>query len=395
MKKVGIITFHASHNNGSMLQALALQHVLTQRYPVSAEIVNFSNAAQQNMYRPFPRITNWKKLVKNAIWFTNYNQMQKQYNAYNSFSHKYFRLSEGFYGSQDDLRESGQNYAAIIAGSDQVWNIKCTDADDAYYLNWIHGIPKYAYAVSFGANNPFILQKKTGYYESLVRDFRNISVREFNAHKWIAEATGWSVPICLDPTMLLDRDSWEALVDIGDAPVITGDYIFYYCFSITNEVQKFLNRISRIYKMPVYFMDAKEWTLKACWRNNIHLIREYGPDVYLNVVKYARIFITTSFHGTAFSYQYRKCFWYINDGSGSSGKDDRALTFLSQLGLMDRYKTIPELLQTDLLQEKDYTEAEKRLLTLRAESFAYLDKIAEDIQNGTETCLSDHRSQSN
>lgn len=31
MKKIAMITFHASHNNGSMLQALALQTALQQR----------------------------------------------------------------------------------------------------------------------------------------------------------------------------------------------------------------------------------------------------------------------------------------------------------------------------------------------------------------------------
>ena len=30
--KIGMMTFHASHNNGSMLQALALQHVLEDRF---------------------------------------------------------------------------------------------------------------------------------------------------------------------------------------------------------------------------------------------------------------------------------------------------------------------------------------------------------------------------
>lgn len=34
MKKIGLITFHASHNNGSMLQALALQTVLEKNITV-------------------------------------------------------------------------------------------------------------------------------------------------------------------------------------------------------------------------------------------------------------------------------------------------------------------------------------------------------------------------
>ena len=96
-------------------------------------------------------------------------------------------------------------------------------------------------------------------------------------------------------------------------------------------------------------MEAKEWTLKMCWKDGIHLIGEYGPDVYMNVVKNATLFITTSFHGTAFATIYKKNFWYINDGIPNK-KDDRAVSFLSQLGLMDRYKTIEELKKLDLMQ---------------------------------------------
>ena len=40
MKKVGIITFHASHNYGSMLQAYALQQVV-KSFGNECEIINF------------------------------------------------------------------------------------------------------------------------------------------------------------------------------------------------------------------------------------------------------------------------------------------------------------------------------------------------------------------
>ena len=41
-KKIGIITFHSSHNCGSMLQAYALQTVLEKRYGAEVEIIDFS-----------------------------------------------------------------------------------------------------------------------------------------------------------------------------------------------------------------------------------------------------------------------------------------------------------------------------------------------------------------
>lgn len=374
------MTFHTSHNNGSMLQALALQHVLQHFLGIDAEIIDFSNAAQQNMYAPLPKATNWKKLIKRMIWLTNYRQLNKQYNDFTKFSQAYFHLSPHAYRTSEELGKDAHRYSAIIAGSDQVWNVRCLDADDAYYLNFAGGTPRYAYAVSFGANNPFVLQQEQGHYEKLLKDFRRISVREKNAQKWIEQATGERVPICLDPTMLLNREQWEKLVDIGQSPVIAGDYIFYYCFSITEDVQRFLRHISDKYMMPVYFLDPKEWTLKSCWRNRIRLVREYGPAVYINLVKYAKLFITTSFHGTAFATIYEKCFWYIKDKDQDPEKDDRALTFLTQMDLLDRFRTIEELKQTDLLQEKDFSEAYRRLIPLREKANAFLEKMVREIQ---------------
>lgn len=48
--KIGMMTFHASHNCGSMLQAFALQHTLIEKFGYDAEIIDFSNNAQRNMY---------------------------------------------------------------------------------------------------------------------------------------------------------------------------------------------------------------------------------------------------------------------------------------------------------------------------------------------------------
>ena len=377
--KIGILTFHNSHNCGSMLQALALQKILEDKYSATIRIIDFSNEAQQNMYAPIPKPSNWKRLIKSLIWATNYTQMVKQYNAFENFSQKYFNLTENRFSDPSLIENVVEGYDALITGSDQVWNVKCIDADDAYFLNFTDCIKKYAYAVSFGANNPFEISKER--YTKYFKDFRLVSVREKNAQIWIEQATGVQVPVCLDPTMLLDKEEWENIVDIGINPVIKGDYIFYYCFGISEEIQRFLKYISSKMHMPVYFMEAKEWTLKACWKNNIKLIKDYGPDVYMNAVKYSKIFITSSFHGTAFATIYRKDFWYIKSKDSESSMDDRAVSFLTQLGLMDRYRTTSELKETNLFEKANYDSIDERIYELRGKSFDYLDNVIRDIRN--------------
>ena len=341
--KTATITFHNSYNCGSMLQALALQKVLIDKYGVDNEILDFSNQGQKEMYSTFWKVTGFKSFIKNALWATVYKRIKQQAAAYEAFEHKYFRLSQDTYTSNKELTATNSKYQKFITGSDQVWNIRCMDADDAYYLN-----------------------------------FNKISVREQNAKKWVSTATGREVSLCVDPTMLLSQGEWEKTVQLGSAPIIQGDYIFYYCFSISQEIASFLHQVSKKTGMPVYFFEPKEWALRCCWKNKIRLVKKYGPEAFLNYMKYAKMVFTTSFHGTAFSTIFHKNFWYIDSGHNDLSKDDRAVSFLTQLKLTDRYKTISSLLQTDLSLIPDYTQPDQALAKLREEAFEYIEGIVND-----------------
>ena len=116
--KIGMMTFHASHNNGSMLQALALQHVLEDRFHQQTELIDFSNRGQRNMYAPIPKPRNWKQAIKGLIWATNMKEMKRQYKAYEDFQKKYFHLSNRSYSDSSELVPLSDKYKAFITGSD-------------------------------------------------------------------------------------------------------------------------------------------------------------------------------------------------------------------------------------------------------------------------------------
>ncbi|MBE6051519.1 MAG: polysaccharide pyruvyl transferase family protein [Clostridium sp.] len=378
MNKIGIITYHASHNCGSMLQAFALQNVLNDKFNAENEIIDFSNEGQQAMYKPFWRVKNIKGLIKNILWFTVLPSIKKQREDYINFSEKYFKLSKHSYSVNQELVETNNFYNKFITGSDQVWNISCMDTDDAYYLNFVEGNYRYAYATSFGAFNPFVDLQRSDYYKTLVNKFDRISVRESNAKKWVREATGKDVFMTLDPTMLLSQDEWENKIENLSSPIVKGDYVFYYCFRISQDIAKFLQGVSKKIGMPVYFLEPKEWALRCCWKNKIKLVNNYGPEAFLNLMKYSKLIFTTSFHGTAFSTIFKKDFWYIDSGKNDLSKDDRAVSFLKQLGLMERYQTIENLKTIDLFTIPDYTVVEEKLKVLKKESFDYLESIVND-----------------
>ena len=61
------------------------------------------------------------------------------------------------------MYELNEKYDAFIVGSDQDWNIKCIDSDEAYFLTFVKDKPVFAYAVSVGANNAFAPEENGKY----------------------------------------------------------------------------------------------------------------------------------------------------------------------------------------------------------------------------------------
>lgn len=49
--KIGILTYHSSHNYGAFLQAYALCNALSEKTGNEVEIINFSMEKAENMYK--------------------------------------------------------------------------------------------------------------------------------------------------------------------------------------------------------------------------------------------------------------------------------------------------------------------------------------------------------
>ena len=67
-KKTGIITFHASYNCGSMLQAYALQKFLNKN-EYENEIIDFSSKGHRCLYSVFFKNNSIKNIIKNLFLY--------------------------------------------------------------------------------------------------------------------------------------------------------------------------------------------------------------------------------------------------------------------------------------------------------------------------------------
>lgn len=371
--KIGIMTFHASNNCGSMLQAYALQNILKKELGEESEIINFSNENQQDMYALFRKMDSFKDVGINIATSVFYNKFKKHYKDYKKFMNKDLKLSEASYVTSEELKNMTEKYDILITGSDQVWNIKCKDADDAYYLNFAKNVKKIAYAPSFGATNIIEESDDTEKYKNYMMDFKALSCRENNGSKWIKKLTGRDAPVLLDPTLLLNSSEWDKLINTAESDK---KYIFYYAFKYSDEVNAKVKMISEKTKMPVIIMDVK-WWLKKGIKNGFKISKDGGPLEFLRLVRNASLVLTTSFHGTVFSIIYNKKFWFL-DSSMHNKNDDRAFTLLESVGLENRMVDVKNADNIDIMKEIDYSEPNKKLQKLQQKSINYLKENIKD-----------------
>lgn len=369
MKKTAIITFHNSDNCGSMLQALALQEIIKKEIETDVQIIDFSSEGQKELYSIFAKPTSIRKIVKNILCVPVYKKLKKQKEDYKKFM-QHFQLTDKHYSYNAELAELDGKYDYYVCGSDQVWNIRCPDADDAYFLNFVHNGRKIAYAPSLGGANLADVAKDPSKYERLMNDIEYISIREANGKRWLEEMLHREVPIILDPTFLLSKDEWNDYA--LKQRVIEGNYIFYYAFHYSKEQNEIVRNISKKMNMPVVSMDVKTWMIRGVFAYGVKLSPEYGPAAFLNLISNANMILTRSFHGVAFSTIFEKNFWMLGKITNPNG-DDRAVSILNQLGLRHRMISLDEIKDgVDLNEAIDYAPVKSKLSTLQDKSIQFL-----------------------
>ena len=328
--KIGIITFHASFNYGSMLQAYALHKVLSDMEH-DVEIINFRSTQQREMYHhPInlnsPEWSKFHMLIHYIIHIKEYIPQIKKWNRYNSFLENYLVHTKEFH-SLEELYSYNFQYDFLFIGSDQIWNTNCRDFSEAYWGNFCNDkTKKIAYAPSMG-RNPESLD--SNYIKEQIKNFQVISVREERTKKILIDNhISSEVFITLDPTLLLNVSDYDVFA--GETPLIKGDYIYFYDpFIRPKYLQTALYLGEKIgLKIVVDRIYPKRFYEK---NKNVLIYTKTGPKEFLNLIKYAKYIIGHSLHAVLFSILYKKDF-YALDGD----TDSRMHNILELLGLNNR-----------------------------------------------------------
>lgn len=366
MKKVGIITFHASHNYGSMLQAYALQQVIL-GMGYNCEIINFRSIVQKELYKPiFMKGTVYGRLVGFVIEAAYALGILKKYRLFEKFLKEDLILSSKEYTTLKDLKNADFSYDYYISGSDQIWNVQACDFNYAYFLPFVKSGKRIAYAPSMGPNLSIDKCGDIDKILKLIRKYDAISVREIDGTKYIENICNKPVATVLDPTLLLYSEKYDKLID--DKPLIKGEYVFIYSpWNCNESVYEMAYSLGKKYNKKVVISQGlrnKHEMLK--WGRKLNIYAAVGPKEFLNLCKNASIICCDSFHAVVFSILFKKCF-FVLDGMN----DNRISTLLRITNLQSRSFSFSDDYLTAPLHI-DYTNAINALEVERLKSLKWL-----------------------
>lgn len=350
--KIGILTQHFLLNYGGIIQNFALQQVLLKlgHDPLTFEhdtcysrtrwfLRTIKHILRTRSFRNLPvyPIYNGRIGNKNFIKFVLKNIKSVPVKDFTPFLTTQYGID------------------AYVVGSDQVWrpafnlghrlgNMFLDFADDK--------VKKLSYAASFGCKEWEYTKEQEKACSKLARRFDAISVREASAVDLCKNHFGVDASLVLDPTLLLNKEDYGKVCN--DVPR-KEKHIFVYSLVVSEEVLAVAEKVAETIDLPIIVKQAgskvkKEDTIED-W------FAEFRDADYV---------VTDSFHGMVFSIIFNKPFSIVMNPSGGN---DRYLSLLSQLGLMERI--VSDELQP-VFSAIDWSDVNHRLTELRKASFEFL-----------------------
>lgn len=306
--KIGILTFHRALNYGALFQTYALQETLI-KLDVDAKVIDYRAEFNEKRFQKSPLKKYLKPREMYGLLFYNSYQRRDRKN----FSDFYDRLNlTEVCRSQQELVYICEGLDAVVVGSDQVWNLACTEGNDSYFLPFIDNREKKkSYAASFGYTE--IPEQFKSKYRECLKDFSAISVREKSGVQNVKKLTGIDAEYVVDPTLLIKKDQWYMLADLSRVPKYP--YVLLYLMSEDKKLIEFARKLAKEKGCKILYINDRLFKLRGAEN-----LQNVTPEQWLGLFQRADYICTNSFHGIAFSINMEKNFYvrYISRSIANS-----------------------------------------------------------------------------
>lgn len=365
--RIGIITFHAPHNFGSMLQNYALQQFLIAEGH-SVETINLRNEKQKYMYnyplhigKSCPTYRSLLGRFRDIRWLAT---ECKTWHLFEQFLRHNLNLTKEFKNWEEIKQELPiLHFDAIITGGDQIWNTFCYDFDWSYFLpDNIKPTKKIAFSPSFGNEIERTRKDSTRVLniKKFLESFDYISIREQDGSDYLHELLNKDIPVIADPTILADPSIYRSFIQ---KPILREPYIYYYTPSHIPDMEAEKTAIELAKQLNVNIVTSYPQFM----RRNEMISISTGPIEFLNLINNAKLVVGKSYHLIVFSILLHKDFVTIK-----SDRDQRMSTLLKQLGISNR--NINSIEDFNYLSQIDYGMVDYKISIFRNDAVSFLQR---------------------
>lgn len=305
--KIGILTASRTDNNGTDLQALAMQWLFSQ-VAGDVELINYSCPKLESRRNLF-RIRSWKQLPLLPIRICNHRK-------HAALRKRYFQHSSRLY-SPNTLSENP--YDLVVVGSDQIWNLAITGNDLSFFLPYSNPQQrKFSYAASLGRTD--LRQWESSFHlSSLLKDFQGISVREASGIDALA-SIGIQAQQNLDPLLMIPAEKWLSL----SKPIRKGrPYLFVYAASDPHGLTAFARSFAKKHNLQIVLCDGSSLRPEP----GVRVFRCASAEQWLSLLHQASVVVTNSYHCLSFAINFHKPFvlFHLRKNTQSNTRLDHLL----------------------------------------------------------------------
>ena len=369
--EIGIITLPLHTNYGGVLQAYALQKVLT-HLGHNATLIDHEYRARLPMRsryliyikRAFLRYVMGKDIDIFPDIAQNKPEDTKRKHT-NSFIKQHIKRIA--IKNVQEIKEG--NFDCYVVGSDQIWRHpynKYFPGVSNSFLDFAKDwdVKRIAYAASFGTDDWEYNEEETELCGNLARKFDAISVREDSAVKLCKEKFGADAIHLLDPTMLLSIDDYRKLFTSAETLKSPGN-LMCYILDPNNNARDLIEIIAKKNSLEPFHSNSRVEDENAPIEERI----QPPLESWLRGFHDAEFVITDSFHACVFSIIFNKPFIVV--GNKQRGLA-RIRSLLSIFNLEDRLVEKAQEANAIINNPIDWDRVNSTLNIWQEKSFGFL-----------------------
>lgn len=379
---IGLFTPYKISNYGTKLQAYAVQQVMGRFGDV--EVIDYEPSLASRMLHKPESMRNMRYLdqMPNQS-FEGLNPMlvKRRNDAIGSFD-QLLATSKPLVGKHALTRYTVVHYNAVVCGSDQIWN-PVNLARHVFMLEFVpRGIRRVAFSPSFGLQSLPTSLKAT--YKRRLSHIDCFSVREESGVRILKDLGYGNATWTLDPTLVLDRESWEKLATppAGFQNKESSPYLFCYFLGNRKEERDIAREVACAKGLRVVTLPHFKGHVPCDDGFGDEQLFDVTPQNFVWLIQNAAAICTDSFHGCAFSIQFERELFYVrrHAASDTGATNDRVVSLLRDFGLEARVVPSISDMPSVALSPVDFQAVRQKLSKRRDATLDYLARSLEGIQ---------------